>query len=182
MYATSVPFSDLEGKEIHSIKQSKEEIVFDCVGGYTYRMCHHQDCCEDVSIDDIDGNLQDLVGEKIITAYESSNYQNLPKKSDYDDSYTWTFYIIRTNKVSLTIRWYGTSNGYYSESVDFEQIADPIQDKLPNKINWFFTRLSMIVDNMKTETASGKVSAEQGMANIRDEAERLRKVVLKSGK
>lgn len=172
MYATRVPFSDLEGKTIHSIKQSKEEIVFECVGGYTYKMYHNQDCCESVYIEDIDGNLQELVGEKVITAYESTN-QDLPAIDPrYDDSYTWTFYTIRTNKDSLTIRWYGTSNGYYSESVDFEQIADPTKDFLPEKIDLIFATISWLISSTKTKVSSGEMTMAEAMLSIQKEVNR----------
>jgi len=43
-------------------------------------------------------------------------------KEFQDDSFTWTFYNFQTAKGHVTIRWYGESNGYYSESVEFEVV------------------------------------------------------------
>jgi hypothetical protein len=85
------------------------------------RFEHHQDCCEHVYIEDICGDLDDLIGAPLVEAEEVSNYDAGPL-GGYDESYTWTFYRFRTRKGSVTVRWYGTSNGYYSESVSVEVV------------------------------------------------------------
>ena len=115
----SAEFSDLVGKTLTKIHNNNDDILtFTTTEGAVYRMMHHQDCCESVSIEDIIGDLSDLEGTPILEAREDSG--DLPPKDDYDDCYDWTFYNIRTIKGSVTIRWYGTSNGYYSTKADFE--------------------------------------------------------------
>lgn len=122
MWGTYVPFDTLIGKTITHIDgtESDEVLTFYTNEG-TYQMQHHQDCCESVTIDDIVGSIDDLIGTPVVWAEESSK---AGEETRYGDSSTWTFYHIRTIKGTVTIRWYGTSNGYYSESVSFERIAD----------------------------------------------------------
>jgi hypothetical protein len=115
--------SELVGKTIDSIlgaDNGSDSIIFTCSDGTRYHMYHSQDCCESVSVDDIIGDVADLIDSPVLKAEEATNSES-PKES-YDESFTWTFYHIATIKGYVTIKWYGTSNGYYSESVDFERL------------------------------------------------------------
>lgn len=128
--------SDLLGKTLLRIEYNDNELNFHCDNGEKFKMYHDQDCCESVTIEDINGNLEDLIGSPLIIAEEVSNddfmkaYDNKFKPvndwREEDDegnwkpeSYTWTFYKFATIKGYVDIRWFGESNGYYSESVDF---------------------------------------------------------------
>lgn len=93
------------------------EMIFTCSDNTKYKFFHYQDCCENVYIADIDGDLNDLIDLPLLSAQEIS--QN---KNDGDNSATWTFYKFSTTRGFVTIRWIGESNGYYSESVDIEEI------------------------------------------------------------
>lgn len=115
----------LVGETVSKIDKSDDKLIFHCISGNTYIMFHDQDCCEDVQIEDICGDLDDLIGSPILKATEDTNRDNPKTRGEepgtwVDESYTWTFYNITTQKGTVTIRWYGTSNGYYSEGVDFE--------------------------------------------------------------
>ena len=96
-----------------------EEIVFTLADGQRCKLYHLQDCCESVYVEDIVGELADLVGSPLTMVEEASKND---RDGTRDDSETWTFYKFATAKGYVTIRWYGSSNGYYSESVDFEVI------------------------------------------------------------
>lgn len=118
--------SVLNGKILTEIKNNNnEELVFTIDNNKSYKMFHEQDCCENVTIEDICGDLDDLLGTPILQAEESVSGEN-PEgiTKDYQDSFTWTFYKLAIIKGSVTIGWYGESNGYYSESVDFEEISE----------------------------------------------------------
>lgn len=85
-----------------------------------YKFYHSQDCCESVWVDEVHGDIKDLIGTPILSAEEAVNPNEAPDRSKNgysDESYTWTFYRFATIKGYVTIKFYGTSNGYYSESV-----------------------------------------------------------------
>jgi len=128
MYYDSIPIDTLVGKTLKSVVVDKEnkfgdEIKFTTTEGKCYMMRHEQDCCEDASIDDIAGDLDDLVGSPILDARMETN-SDKPQPKEYDESWTWTFYILATIKGTVTLRWYVSSNGYYSEEVTFREAED----------------------------------------------------------
>lgn len=114
-------FSELVGKTLTDIKlrNRDRDAVFTCSDGTIYKMGHFQDCCEVVDIDDVVGDINDLIGSEIIRAEERTD--NYKSDRGWDESGTWTFYELATIKGSVTIKWLGLSNGYYSESVDFRR-------------------------------------------------------------
>lgn len=114
-------FKDLVGKTFISIENQGDELIFTESDGTIYNMRHDKDCCESVELEDICGDFNNLLNTPIIMAEESSN-SDMPAKDEWDESYTWTFYKLATINGYVTLRWYGTSNGYYSESVDFYKI------------------------------------------------------------
>jgi len=117
-------FSDLKGKTIISITGAtvgNDRITFATAEGKSYLMYHSQDCCEGVQIEDIAGDVNDLIGSPVLQADEESNSDPIEGVEAGDESFTWTFYRIATAKGLVVLRWLGTSNGYYSESVDFEE-------------------------------------------------------------
>lgn len=117
--------SDLVGKTMKSVEvDGNERVTFTTEDGTSYYMYHSQNCCEHVYLKDINGDVQDLVGSPITLAEESTN-----RGSENDDvwgnTFTWTFYKFATLKGYVDITWYGSSNGYYSESVDlYKSIPD----------------------------------------------------------
>ena len=108
-------FQDLLGRSVSRVAQSEDEMTFFLTETNYVRFYHSQDCCEQVYIEDVCGDLNDLVESEILEAEEVTQEAD----GNYESA-TWTFYKFRTAKGSVTVRWLGTSNGYYSEAVSIE--------------------------------------------------------------
>lgn len=97
----------------------EQEIFFTASNGDIYKMIHFQNCCEDVRVEDICGDLETLIGNPILVAEMVTNSGHNAKQCK---TFTWTFYKLSTILGSVTIRWYGSSNGYYSEEVSIIKV------------------------------------------------------------
>ncbi len=129
----TAPFSELTGKSIISIEgavKGSQEVWITCSDLTQYVLRHHRDCCEYVRVEDVAGDPADLVGQQVMLAEEVSNRDDPPQDAD---SFTWTFYKLRTHGGDLTIRWLGESNGYYSEGVDVERVLAPLASLTPSQ-------------------------------------------------
>jgi hypothetical protein len=116
--------SELKGKTLSSVigGVGDDRIEFRTTDGETYLMYHEQDCCESVNVEDIVGDLQDLVGSEILLAEEVEGETPVDFDERDHESVTWTFYKFATRRGYVDIRWLGESNGYYSEGVYFRKM------------------------------------------------------------
>jgi hypothetical protein len=124
-YNRPAEFSALLGKTILSLSvdPDKAYVRIQCSDNTDYLMCHQQDCCEDVSLADIVGDIADVIGSPIFTAAVLSNKVDTDANRDGEwrdvEICEWTFYRLGTKNGEITMRWCGTSNGYYSTEVNF---------------------------------------------------------------
>lgn len=110
-------FVGLTFKDVYkSLCRGNEAIEF-VADGCAILMMHYQSCCEKVYIEDICGDLSDLIGVPILHAEVSSNTGRSTEDRPYDDM-EWTFYRFRTIKGSVVIRWCANTDSMYSTSVD----------------------------------------------------------------
>jgi len=104
---------------IEGLEKGGDRLKIELFGGDLV-LDHRQDCCERVLIEDFEGDIEDLLGHRLVSAEEVVNGEGEGQSGvvDEDWSTTWTFYKFRTTGGDLWIRWLGESNGYYSERVD----------------------------------------------------------------
>ena len=114
-------FKTLANKKIVDVRgltRGSDYISILFADGDAIKFYHSQDCCESVEVDDVYGCEDDLIDAIL---YDIELVQSNDRRRDkYDSSFTWSFYKFRTSKGYVDVRWYGCSNGYYSETVDVE--------------------------------------------------------------
>lgn len=125
------PLFHLIGLTLKEVTVNKQDdvITYTSECGQQFRMLHHHDCCETVYIEDIEGDINDLIGSPILVAETVQDAMQqamnliipLPEKNGECEQ--WTFYRLATAKGWVVIRWYGDSNGYYSTDVSFERVT-----------------------------------------------------------
>jgi len=122
-------FFTLKGQTIRKIinLQNKSDTLQIITDKYKYNLYHEQDCCEYVRLVKIIGDIDNILNEEIIFAEEDGGANDPDWHIDYnyDDSHTWTKYVLKTKNNSLEFWFLGESNGYYNEhiSIKVEEIV-----------------------------------------------------------
>lgn len=88
---------------------------------------HAQDYCEFVRVEEVIGDINDLIGSTVIEAESISGGEEMNAVVEglnrmLDESYTWTFYKFGTMKGFVTIRWLSESSEGYSHNVSVKYI------------------------------------------------------------
>jgi len=121
MFSDLIFEKELKGKTLVRIEQEDDdELVLKTSLGEIYRLNHHRTGRERVYIEDMCGDLSDLIGEPLLEAEEVTSYSK-PEGAKADAieylCCQWTFYKLGTRKGSVVIRWFAN----YSEYVDFSK-------------------------------------------------------------
>jgi hypothetical protein len=112
----------LKIKSIEGLEQYSEAVKINTECGKTIVFYHYHECCESVLLEDFECDAEALAGANILLAEEVT--KEATEDEIFDESGTWTFYKIETDKGELWMRWLGQSNGFYSEAVKVGCIED----------------------------------------------------------
>lgn len=96
---------------------NNDSVEFELQDGRKAVLYHQQDCCESVYLEATIGNVDDIMNSPVLRVSEE-DYDGGPE-SEYEESYMWSCFRVGTAKGSVLFRFYGSSNGYYSEDVSF---------------------------------------------------------------
>lgn len=106
------------------IDPENDEILLTTQSGRRIKFHHRQDCCESVRIVGTDGEWRSLIGKPLVEVkHDAVNADD----EGSDGSATRTTLTFRVDDATVISRWFGNSNGYYSERVDIEEITEVMQ-------------------------------------------------------
>ncbi len=112
----------LLNKQIKKINLESDRIEFILKDKGKLIAHHCQDCCEYVHIEQINGDLINIINKDITSITNEFGFDT-PKTVKIPEwppeSITWTSLKIGSELGVVEFLWRGESNGYYSESVDF---------------------------------------------------------------
>jgi hypothetical protein len=111
-------FFTLKGQIVRKIQALNGDSLSILTDKYEYNLYHAQDCCEYVRIVKIIGDIDNILNEEIIFAEEDGGANDPDWYGDnYNDSHTWTKFVLGTKNANVEFWFLGESNGYYSESI-----------------------------------------------------------------
>lgn len=145
-----------QNKNLAHLKDAKiKEVLVNCHSsflclvlndedGTVIRFSHKQQCCETVDLLDVDNDdfkeLRELKGSRFkeLTFFSTNDVKDVSEDDEkifkehdcwFENScscYEYSFYDILTSTDKVQLRFYGTSNGYYSIDVDvsFYKMSD----------------------------------------------------------
>lgn len=115
----------LEGKTITQVTgacQGSDLVLFYLEDGTRVRMTPEHDDYSLVSIEEVVGDIEDLIGTVKQARMACGSLLDTKEGREL-----WTFYRISTEKGLVTFRWCGVSNGYYSVEVKVELDQVPVR-------------------------------------------------------
>jgi len=115
-------FFTLKGQIVRKIQALNGHSLHILTDKYKYNLYHEQDCCEFVRLAKIIGDIDNILNEEIIFAEEDGGAKDPDWATDYnyDDSHTWTKFVLATKNANVEFWFLGESNGYYSESISIK--------------------------------------------------------------
>lgn len=119
-------FDFIIGKTIKSfnLNDNKTELIFISEDDKIYKMFYHNMGNSECVLEDIVGDLNDLVGMPILKAYKTIENGKSKINKFFNDWELWTFYNFSTIKGTITLKWVDIDDYYYSVEVQFEEIKN----------------------------------------------------------
>lgn len=118
---------ELIGKTLTKASVESGTLRFEADDGSKYTLEGDDDCCNSPAcVEDVCGDLSDLVGSPLLQAEEATNEKDPETTPEgTQESFTWSFYKFGTVKGRVTVRFLGSSNGYYSETASLRRLDAP---------------------------------------------------------